>query len=68
MGKLRIFDSAPESIKNQFQDLEVEILYFLGSLREMGLSKFFHSVVLFVCFDKYVLCLSIVLPLFFYQV
>ena len=30
----------------------------------MGFSKFFLSVVLFLCFDKYVLCLSIVLRLF----
>ena len=42
----------------------VEILYFLDFLREMGLSKFFLSVVLFVCFDKYALCLSIFLRLF----
>ena len=45
-----IFDSAPESIKNQFQDLVVEIIYFLDSLREMELSKFFFSVVFFCTF------------------
>ena len=33
-------------LKNQFQDLVVEILCFLGFLREMGLSKFFLWVVL----------------------
>ena len=62
---LIIFDSAPQSIKNQFQDLVVEILCFLGSLREMELSKCFLFVVLFVYFDKYVLCLSIVFHLFY---
>ena len=39
-------------LKNLFQGLVVEILYFLGFLREMVLSKFFLWVVLFVYFDK----------------
>ena len=54
-------------LKNQFPDLVVKILCFLGSLREMELSKFFLLVVFFVYFDKYVLCLSNVFHLF-YQV
>ena len=54
-----MFDSAPESIKKQFQDLVVEILCFLDFPREMVLSKFFRWVVLFVYFDKYDLCLNI---------
>ena len=42
VGMLMIFDSAPESIKNPFQGLVVEIFfYFLDVLREMGSSKFF---------------------------
>ena len=65
MGILTIFDSAPESIKKQFQDLVVEILCFLGFLRELELSKFFLFVVLFVYFVIYVLCLSIVFRLFY---
>ena len=45
VGILLIFDSAPD----QFQDLVVEILYFLGSLREMPLSKsFLLSVFLYL--------------------
>ena len=51
-------------LKNQFQDLMVEILYFLGSLREMDLSKCFLLVVFFECFDKYDLYLSTVFHLF----
>ena len=39
-------------LKNQFQDLVVETLCFLDSLREMELSKFFLLVVLFVYFDQ----------------
>ena len=39
-------------LKNRFQGLVVEILYFLGFLREMVLSKFFLWVVLFVYFDR----------------
>ena len=39
-------------LKNQFQDLVVEILCFLDFLREMVLSKFFLWVVLFVYFDR----------------
>ena len=46
-------------LKNQFQDLVVEILCFLDFLREMVLSKFFLWVVLFVYFDKCDLCSSI---------
>ena len=40
-----IFDSAPESIKNLFQDPVVKVLYFLDFLREMVLSKFFLLVI-----------------------
>ena len=36
-----IYDSAPESIKNPFQCLVVEVFYFFDVLREMGSSKFF---------------------------
>ena len=64
VGILIIFDSAPESFKNLFQDLVVEILYFLDFLREMELSKFFLLVVLFVYFDICGLYLSSVLRLF----
>ena len=39
-------------LKNQFQDLVVEILCFLDFLKEMVLSKFFLWVVLFVYFDR----------------
>ena len=39
-------------LKNQFQDLVVEILCFLDFLKEMVLSNFFLWVVLFVCFDR----------------
>ena len=39
VGVLMIFDSAPESIKNLFQGLVDETLYFLDFLREMELSK-----------------------------
>ena len=39
-------------LKNQFQDLVVEILCFLDFSKEMVLSKFFLWVVLFVCFDR----------------
>ena len=46
-------------LKNQFQDLVVEILCFLDFLKEMVLSKFFLWVVLFVCFDRCDLYLSI---------
>ena len=46
-------------LKNQFQDLVVEILCFLDFLKEMVLSKFFLWVVLFVCFDICDLYLSI---------
>ena len=51
-------------LKNQFQDLVVEILCFLGFPIEMVLSKFFLWVVLSVYFDKYDLCLSIVFHFF----
>ena len=60
VGMLIIFDSAPESIKNLFQDRVVELLYFLGFLREMGLSKFFLLAILFVYFGKCALYLSVV--------
>ena len=46
-------------LKNQFQDLVVEILCFLDFIKEMVLSKFFLWVVLFVYFDRYDLYLSI---------
>ena len=46
-------------LKNQFQDLVVEILCFLDFLKEMVLSKFFLWVVLFVYFDRCDLYLSI---------
>ena len=59
VGMLIIFDSAPESIKNLFQDRVVEIFYFLGFLREMALSKLFLSAVLFVNFGKSDLYLSV---------
>ena len=39
-------------LKNQFQDLVVGILCFLGFPKEMVLSKFFLWVVLFVCFGR----------------
>ena len=39
-------------LKNQFHDLVVEILCFLGFLKEMVLSKFFLWVVLSVYFDR----------------
>ena len=39
-------------LKNLFYDRVVEILNFLGFLREMGLSKFFLLAVLFVYFGK----------------
>ena len=39
-------------LKNQFQDLVVEILCFLDFLKEMVLSKFFLWVVLFVYFGR----------------
>ena len=58
-----IFDSAPESIINQFQDLVVEILYFLGFPREMELSKFFFLGVLLVFFGICDLWLNFVLYL-----
>ena len=45
-------------LKNLFQDRVVEILYFLGFLREMVLSKFFLLAVLFVYFGKCDLYLS----------
>ena len=51
-------------LKNLFQGLVVEILYFLGFLREMVLSKFFLWVVLFVYFDKYGLYSSILFGIF----
>ena len=38
-------------LKNQFQDLVVEILCFLDFLKEMVLSKVFLWVILFVYFD-----------------
>ena len=46
-------------LKNQFQDLVVEILRFLDFLKEMVLSKFFLWVVLFVYFERCDLYLSI---------
>ena len=39
-------------LKNQFQDLVVEILCFLDFLKEMVLSKFFLWVVLYVYFFR----------------
>ena len=39
-------------LKNQFQDLVVEILCFLDFLKKMVLSKFFCWVVLTVYFDR----------------
>ena len=39
-------------LKNQFQDLVVEILCFLDFLKEMVLSNIFLWVVLFVYFDR----------------
>ena len=51
-------------LKNLFQDLVVEILYFLDFLREMELSKFFLLVVLFVYFGICGLYLSFVFRLF----
>ena len=53
-------------LKNLFQGLVVEILYFLGFLREMVLSKFFLWVVLFVYFDKCGLYLSILFWYFYW--
>ena len=53
-------------LKNLFQGLVVEILYFLGFLREMVLSKFFLWVVLFVYFDKYGLYSSILFWYFYW--
>ena len=51
-------------IKNLFQDLVVEILYFLDFLREMEMSKLFLLVVLFVHFGICGLYLSFVHCLF----
>ena len=53
-------------LKNLFQGLVVEILYFLGFLREMVLSKFFLWVVLFVYFDKCGLYSSILFWYFYW--
>ena len=49
-GVLMIFDSAPESIKNLFQGLVVENLYFLDFLKEKRLSKFSLLVFFFGLF------------------
>ena len=59
VGILLIFDSAPD----QFQDLVVEILYF-GLSKRNAIVQIFSFECSFVSFDKYDLCLSIVLRLF----
>ena len=51
-------------LKNQFQDLVVEILCFLDFLKEIVLSKFFLWVVLFVYFDRCDLYSSILISHF----
>ena len=53
-------------LKNLFQGLVVEILYFLGFLREMVLSQIFLWVVLFVYFDKCGLYSSILFWYFYW--
>ena len=64
MGCLLCLILLLNQLKNLFQDLVVEILYFLGFLREMVLSKFFLWVVLFVYFDKCGLYSSILFGIF----
>ena len=64
VGILIILILLLNQLKNQFQDLVVEILCLLDFLREMVLSKFFLWVILSVYFDKYDLCLNILFCLF----
>ena len=53
MGTFIIFDSALESIKNQFRGLLIENLYSLDFLEEVVLSKcFLWAVVFCVTFDQ----------------
>ena len=42
-----MFDFAPESVENLFQDLVIGSFFFSGILKEVGLSQFFLLVVIF---------------------
>ena len=47
-----MFDSAPESIENQFRGLVFEIICFLDFLRGLELSKIFIQVVFPLVFGR----------------
>ena len=42
-----MFDFAPESVENLFQDLVIGCFFFSGFLKELGLSKCSLLVVIF---------------------
>ena len=56
-----MFDSARESIENQFQGLVFEVFCILDILKQVGFSNFFLLVIAFpqLYFGKCFLCLNI---------